>query len=218
VSAPERDAPPPGSGGAWAALIGWLMDNGLVVAVLMAIVIAGGLRFAPFEWSQSSLPRDPVPVDALPDIGENQQIVFTEWAGRSPRDVEDQITYPLTTALLGIPGVRTVRSASAFGFSTVYVIFQDDVEFYWSRARVLEKLASLPPGTVPDGVRPTLGPDATALGQVFWYTLGGPRSPGPHRGRLRPRRAPRPPGLDDPLRPPGGGGRGRGVVHRRLRP
>jgi Cu(I)/Ag(I) efflux system membrane protein CusA/SilA len=173
VSAPERDAPPPGSGGAWAALIGWLMDNGLVVAVLMAIVVAAGLRFAPFEWSQSSLPRDPVPVDALPDLGENQQIVFTEWAGRSPRDVEDQITYPLTTALLGIPGVRTVRSASAFGFSTVYVIFQDDVEFYWSRARVLEKLASLPPGTVPDGVRPTLGPDATALGQVFWYTLEG---------------------------------------------
>src|SRR5690606_21113217 len=111
--------------------------------------------------------------DAIPDIGENQQIVFTEWPGRSPRDVEDQISYPLTTALLGIPGVRTVRSTSAFGFSTIYVIFEDDVEFYWSRSRLLEKLSSLPPGTVPDDVSPTLGPDATALGQIFWYTLEG---------------------------------------------
>src|SRR5690606_17134054 len=115
---------------------------------------------------------------AIPDIGENQQIVFTDWAGRSPRDVEDQITYPLTTALLGIPGVRTVRSTSMFGFSSIYVIFEDQVEFYWSRSRVLEKLASLPPGTVPDGVTPTLGPDATALGQVFWYTLEGHDSQG----------------------------------------
>ncbi|MCA9549614.1 MAG: efflux RND transporter permease subunit [Myxococcales bacterium] len=154
-------------------MMGWLLDNGLVVAVLAALLVAAGLRFAPFDLPQGGLPREPVPVDAIPDIGENQQIVFTEWPGRSPRDVEDQITYPLSSALLGMPGVRTVRSASAFGFSTIYVIFHDDVEFYWSRARVLEKLAALPPGTVPDGVRPALGPDATALGQVFWYTLEG---------------------------------------------
>ncbi len=159
--------------GGWEALIGWFIDNKLIVFILSVMLVGGGLYTAPFDWNTGSLPRDPVPVDAIPDIGENQQIVFTDWAGRSPRDVEDQVTYPLTTALLGIPGVRTVRSTSAFGFSTIYVIFEDDVEFYWSRSRVLEKLASLPPGTVPDGVTPTLGPDATALGQIFWYTLEG---------------------------------------------
>ncbi|HUT78733.1 MAG TPA: efflux RND transporter permease subunit, partial [Polyangia bacterium] len=137
------------------------------------MLIGGGIYVSPFEWETGPLPRDPIPVDAIPDTGENQQIVFTEWTGRSPRDIDDQITYPLTTALLGIPGVRTVRSSSAFGFSTIYIIFHDDVEFYWSRSRVLEKLSSLPPGTVPDGVTPTLGPDATALGQIFWYTLEG---------------------------------------------
>jgi len=166
----KSDHPPRG---AWEGLIGWFVDNKLIVFLLAAMLVAGGIYVAPFSFDSGSLPRDPVPVDAIPDIGENQQIVFTEWQGRSPRDVEDQITYPLTTALLGIPGVRTVRSSSAFGFSTIYVIFNDDVEFYWSRSRVLEKLASLPPGTVPDGVTPTLGPDATALGQIFWYTLEG---------------------------------------------
>jgi Cu(I)/Ag(I) efflux system membrane protein CusA/SilA len=128
---------------------------------------------APFDWNLGGLPRDPVPVDAIPDIGENQQIVFTPWMGRSPQDVEDQITYPLTVSLLGIPGVKTIRSYSFFGFSSIYVIFKDDVEFYWSRSRVLEKLNSLSPGTVPEGVQPALGPDATALGQIFWYTLEG---------------------------------------------
>lgn len=171
--AAPADAGPPGSGGLWQALIGWFVDNKLIVFLLALMLIGGGIYVSPFAWQSGPLPRDPVPVDAIPDIGENQQIVFTEWPGRSPRDVEDQITYPLTTALLGIPGVRTVRSSSAFGFSTIYVIFNDNVEFYWSRSRVLEKLASLPPGTVPDGVTPTLGPDATALGQIFWYTLEG---------------------------------------------
>jgi len=128
---------------------------------------------APFDWKVGGLPRDPVPVDAIPDIGENQQIVFTEWMGRSPQDVEDQITYPLTVSLLGIPGVKTIRGYSFFGFSSIYIIFKEQVEFYWSRSRVLEKLNSLPAGTLPSGVRPTLGPDATALGQIFWYTLEG---------------------------------------------
>lgn len=159
--------------GLWEHLIGWFIENKLVVFVLAGMLIVGGLVVSPFQLELGSLPRDPVPVDAIPDIGENQQIVFTTWPGRSPRDVEDQVTYPLTTALLGIPGVRTVRSSSALGFSTIYVIFEDDVEFYWSRSRVLEKLASLPQGTVPDEVIPTLGPDATALGQIFWYTLQG---------------------------------------------
>ncbi|MCA9605422.1 MAG: efflux RND transporter permease subunit, partial [Myxococcales bacterium] len=165
-------APDPTSG--WARVLGFFVDRKVVVLVLVGILVVLGLRVAPFEALATDwIERDPVPVDAIPDVGENQQIVFTEWSGRSPRDVEDQITYPLTTALLGIPGVRTVRSSSAFGFSTIYVIFDDSVDFYWSRARVLEKLASLPPDLLPDGVTPTLGPDATALGQVFWYTLEG---------------------------------------------
>ncbi|KIG14465.1 Cobalt-zinc-cadmium resistance protein CzcA [Enhygromyxa salina] len=157
----------------WAKLLGWFVANRLAVFVLALLIALAGVWASPFVWDTGPLPRSPVPVDAIPDVGENQQIVFSEWPGRSPRDIEDQITYPLTTALLGIPAVKTVRSASAFGFSTIYVIFEDDAEFYWARSRVLEKLASLQPGTVPEGVSPTLGPDATALGQVFWYTLEG---------------------------------------------
>lgn len=157
----------------WERLIGWFVDGKLVVVILLGMLVSLGIQYAPFGWEVAGLEPDPVPVDAIPDIGENQQIVFTTWNGRSPRDVEDQITYPLTTSLLGIPGVRTIRSSSAFGFSTIFVIFEDDIDFYWSRSRVLEKLSSLPPGTVPDGVTPTLGPDATALGQIFWYTLEG---------------------------------------------
>ena len=138
------------------------------------LVITWGAIVAPFRgFDGLGLPRDPVPVDAIPDTGENQQIVFTEWPGRSPQDVEDQITYPLTAALLGVPGVKSIRSTSMFGFSSVFVVFHDDVEFYWSRSRILEKLQSLPANTLPSGVEPGLGPDATALGQVFWYTLEG---------------------------------------------
>nr|WP_287410238.1 efflux RND transporter permease subunit [Pseudodesulfovibrio sp.] len=154
-------------------LIRFCLQNKLVVFLLVGMAMGWGLVVAPFDWRIDGLPRDPVPVDAIPDIGENQQIVFTEWMGRSPQDMEDQVTYPLTVALLGIPGVKTVRSYSMFGFSTIYVIFNEDVEFYWSRSRLLEKVSSLPPGTLPQGVKPTLGPDATALGQVFWYTLEG---------------------------------------------
>lgn len=154
-------------------IIRYCLENKLVVMILVAVIVCWGVYAAPFDWKIAGLERDPVPVDAIPDIGENQQIVFTEWKGRSPQDIEDQITYPLTVSLLGIPGVKTIRSYSFFGFSSIYVIFKDDVEFYWSRSRVLEKLNSLPSGTVPDGVKPSLGPDATALGQVFWYTLEG---------------------------------------------
>jgi Cu(I)/Ag(I) efflux system membrane protein CusA/SilA len=154
-------------------IIRYCLENKLVVILITILLIAWGIISAPFDWNVGGFPRNPVPVDAIPDIGENQQIVFTEWMGRSPQDVEDQITYPLTVSLLGIPGVKTIRSYSFFGFSTVYVIFKDDVEFYWSRSRVLEKLNSLPPGTVPKGTQPALGPDATALGQIFWYTLEG---------------------------------------------
>ena len=155
----------------WARLVGAFVANKLVVVLLAALVAVAGLVYAPFAWDLGGLPRDPIAVDALPDTGENQQIVYTPWPGRSPRDVEDQITYPLTTALVGVPGVRSIRSLSMLGFASVYVIFDDDVDFYWSRSRILEKLASLPAGTLPEGVTPVLGPDATALGQVFWYTL-----------------------------------------------
>lgn len=153
--------------------IKFFLDNKLVAWILLVLFIGWGLVTAPFDWESDILPRDPVPVDAIPDIGENQQIVFTKWMGRSPQDVEDQITYPLTSALLGIPGVKSIRSNSMFGFSSIYIIFDEDIEFYWSRSRILEKLNSLPPNLLPPGVQPTLGPDATALGQIYWYTLEG---------------------------------------------
>ncbi len=154
-------------------LTGFFLETPVVVGLLALLAVGAGLLAAPFDWDLGAFPRDPVPVDAIPDTGENQQIVFTEWPGRSPQDVEDQVTYPLTVALLGVPGVKSVRSSSMFGFSSIFVIFEEGVEFYWSRSRLLEKLASLPPGALPEGVRPTLGPDATPLGQVFWYTLEG---------------------------------------------
>ncbi len=156
-----------------ASFIRFFLENKLVVWLLLLLFVGWGLATAPFEFDIPGLPRDPVAVDAIPDIGENQQIVFTRWPGQSPQDVEDQITYPLTSALLGIPGVRSVRSNSMFGFSSIYLIFEEDVEFYWSRSRILEKLNSLPTGVLPEAATPTLGPDATALGQVYWYTLEG---------------------------------------------
>jgi Cu(I)/Ag(I) efflux system membrane protein CusA/SilA len=117
------------------------------------------------------------PIDAIPDLSENQVIVFTEWQGRSPQEVEDQITYPLTVNLQGLPHVRTVRSSSAFGFSMVNVIFEDSVDIYFARTRVLERL-SLAGSFLPAGVTPMMGPDATGVGQVFWYTVEGPYDSG----------------------------------------
>ena len=154
-------------------IIRFCLENKLVVALIILMVLGWGVLVAPFDWDVGGLPRNPVPVDAIPDIGENQQIVFTEWMGRSPEDIEDQITYPLTVSLLGLPGVKTIRSYSFFGFSSIYIIFKEDVDFYWSRSRVLEKLNSLPAGTLPEGTQAALGPDATALGQIYWYTLEG---------------------------------------------
>jgi len=154
-------------------IIRFCLEQKLVVFLVTLLVIGWGIVVAPFDWDIKGVMRSPVPVDAIPDIGENQQIVFTEWMGRSPQDVQDQITYPLTVALLGVPGVKTIRSFSMFGFSSIYVIFNEEVDFYWSRSRLLEKLNSLPSGMLPADVQPALGPDATALGQVFWYTLEG---------------------------------------------
>ncbi|MCL5244989.1 efflux RND transporter permease subunit [Cellulophaga sp. 20_2_10] len=153
--------------------IKFLIENKLVAVLLLVLFIGWGTVNAPFNWDTGFLPSNPVAVDAIPDIGENQQIVYTKWDGRSPQDIEDQITYPLTASLLGIPGVKTIRSSSMFGFSNIYIIFDEDVEFYWSRSRILEKLNSLPSNLLPEGVNPALGPDATGLGQVYWYTLEG---------------------------------------------
>jgi Cu(I)/Ag(I) efflux system membrane protein CusA/SilA len=153
--------------------IRFFLENKLVAIMLLGLFVGWGLVTAPFDFGISQLPRDSVAVDAIPDIGENQQIVFTKWPGRSPQNVEDQVTYPLTTALLGIPKVKSVRSNSMFGFSSIYIIFEEDAEFYWSRSRILEKLNSLSPNTLPADASPMLGPDATGLGQIFWYTLEG---------------------------------------------
>ncbi|NOQ70396.1 MAG: cation transporter [Crocinitomix sp.] len=155
------------------AIIKFFLDNKLVAWLMLGLFVIWGLVTAPFNFESELLPRDPVSVDAIPDIGENQQIIYTEWMGRSPQDVEDQITYPLTSSLLGIPGVKSVRSNSMFGFSSIYLIFDDDIEFYWSRSRIIEKLNSLPANLLPEDVNPSLGPDATALGQIYWYTLEG---------------------------------------------
>jgi Cu(I)/Ag(I) efflux system membrane protein CusA/SilA len=165
-------------------IVKYFLNNRLITWIILLVLLTLGVVTAPFNWKTGFIPRDPVPVDAIPDIGDNQQIIATEWMGRSPKDIQDQVTYPLTTALLGIPGVSTVRSTSMFGMSFIYVIFKDNVEFYWSRSRILEKLNSLPAGTLPQGVQPTLGPDATALGQIFWYTLEGrnPKTGEPNGG------------------------------------
>ncbi len=144
-----------------------MMNNFLdTILRFRIIVIIGFITLA----LSSFFAIDQSNVDAIPDIGENQQVVFTTWSGRSPKDIEEQITYPLSSALQGIAGIDRVRGTSAFGFSTIYLIFKEDVDYYWSRSRVLEKLSTLK-GVLPPDVAPELGPDATGLGQIFWYTL-----------------------------------------------
>src|SRR5512141_3025175 len=135
-----------------------MRNRGLVIAIYLGLA----------AWGYWALLR--TPIDAIPDLSENQVIVFTDWTGRSPQEVEDQVTYPLVTNLEGVPGVRVVRASSAFGFSMVNIIFEDNVDLYWARTRVLERL-NLVTAQLPQGVTPTLGPDATGVGQIFWYTL-----------------------------------------------
>src|SRR5512145_398445 len=133
------------------------------------IVVALYLGLAAWGWWALGA----TPIDAIPDLSDKQVIVFTEWPGHSPQEVEDQVTYPLTTNLQGLAGVRVVRSQSAFGFSMIYVIFEDDIDLYFARSRVLERM-SLVARNLPAGVVPTLGPDATGVGHVFWYTVESP--------------------------------------------
>src|SRR3977135_3208022 len=137
-----------------------LKNRSLVIAFYLGI--AG--------WGYWALTQSPV--GAIPDLSDNQVVVFTDWTGRSPQEVEDQVTYPLTVSLQGLPGVRVVRSSSAFGFSMINVIFEDGVDLYCARSRVLERLQLLAKA-LPTGVVPTLGPDATGVGHVFWYTVEG---------------------------------------------
>ena len=143
------------------AIIHWCLKNVFLMLLLVAALVWVGYY---------SLTH--TPVDAIPDIGEKQVIVFADWPGRSPQDVDNQVTYPLTTGLTGTPGVKTIRSMSGFGFSMVFMIFEDSVDYYWARSRVLERI-NVAQQRLPAGVVPALGPDATALGQVFWYTLEG---------------------------------------------
>src|ERR687887_624478 len=144
-------------------LIELSLRNRFLVVVFFALLGAWGY------WALLT-----TPIDAIPDLSDNQVIVFTDWAGRSPQEVEDQVTYPLTTALQGLPGVRVVRGSSQFGFSMINIIFEDSVDLYWARTRVLERL-NLVTKQLPEGVVPTLGPDATGVGQIFWYTLESDR-------------------------------------------
>jgi len=131
------------------------------------LLFAAGL----FVWGVFSIKKNPI--DAIPDLSENQVIVFTEWMGRSPQLIEDQVTYPLVTNLQGIPKIKYVRGSSMFGMSFIYVIFEDDVDVYWARERVLERLSTIS-RTLPSGVSPQLGPDGTGVGHILWYTLDAP--------------------------------------------
>src|SRR5215831_7764219 len=140
-------------------LIEFALHNRLVV-----LMLAAGF----FAWGIYSLQQNPI--DAIPDLSENQVIVFTEWMGRSPQIIEDQITFPLVSNLQGIPKVKNIRATSMFGMSFVYVIFDDDADIYWARTRVLERL-NYAQRLLPQGITPTLGPDGTGVGHVFWYTL-----------------------------------------------
>jgi len=142
-------------------IIEFSLKNRFIVVAVYALV-AG--------WGYWALLR--TPIDAIPDLSDNQVIVFTDWTGRSPQEVEDQVTYPLSAVMQGMPGVRAVRGQSAFGFSMINVIFEDSVDLYWARTRVLERL-NLITAQLPAGVTPTLGPDASGVGQIFWYTVEG---------------------------------------------
>lgn len=144
------------------SLISFSLRNRFLVLLVATLLFAGGL----YSVTQSK-------VDAIPDLSENQVIVFTEWMGRSPQIIEDQVTYPLVTNLQGLPEVKYVRASSMFGMSFVYVIFNDDTDIYWARERVLERL-NYASRLLPQGVTPTLGPDGTGVGHILWYTLEAP--------------------------------------------
>jgi CzcA family heavy metal efflux pump len=143
-------------------IIDWSLRNRYIVLVLSALL---------FVWGILAVRKNPI--DAIPDLSENQVIVFTEWMGRAPQLIEDQITYPLVTNLQGLPRIKYVRGTSMFGMSFIYIIFNDDVDVYWARERVLERLSTVS-RSLPEGVSPQLGPDGTGVGHILWYTLDAP--------------------------------------------
>lgn len=151
-------------------IISWSTHNRFFVWLGILLIIIGGV-FAVVT----------TPVDAIPDLSENQVIIYTEWMGRNPKIIEDQITYPLVSNLQGIPSIKSIRAASMFGMSFIFVIFKDDTEIYWARTRVLERL-NYAQRFLPEGITPTLGPDGTGVGHIFWYTLD---APGFNLGELR---------------------------------
>ena len=151
-------------------LIDFSLRNRFVVLLIAAAITAYGINAV-----------RTTPVDAIPDLSENQVIIFTEWMGRGPQVIEDQITYPLVSNLQGIPKVKNIRANSMFGMSFVFVIFDDDADIYWARTRVLERL-NYAQRLLPEGIAPTLGPDGTGLGHIYWYTLD---APGYDLGELR---------------------------------
>ena len=146
------------------SIVKFCIQERLIVIFVALLVVAIG-------WFS----LNSVPLDAIPNVGDNQVIVLADWPGQSPKDVEDQLTYPLSVALQAVPGAISVRGKSMFGFSFVQVTFDDSTDFYWARSRVAEQLLSLPSGKIPKGVTPVLGPDATGLGHISYYEL----EPGP---------------------------------------
>ena len=172
------------------SIIEWSIRNRFIVILASLVLGVAGVRA-----------MLTMPVDAIPDLSENQVIVFTDWMGRSPQEIEDQITYPLSVNLQGLAGVKVVRSSSEFNFSMITIIFNDDTDYYFARQRVLEKL-SIASTFLPPGVTPYLAPDATAVGQIFWYTVEG--------GRQGSQRVAIDPGLVRPLPAQQRAGRGRG--------
>ncbi|THU39549.1 efflux RND transporter permease subunit [Niastella caeni] len=153
-----------------AKLIDTALRNRFIILMIAAVTVAYGIYSVKVT-----------PVDAIPDLSENQVIIFTEWMGQNPQVIEDQVTYPLVSNLQGIPKVKDIRASSMFGMSFVFVIFHDDTDIYWARSRVLEKLNAAQ-RLLPQGITPTLGPDGTGLGHVYWYTLD---APGYNLGELR---------------------------------
>src|SRR6187401_1559412 len=140
-------------------LIGIALRNRIVVLLIAAALFSYGI----YSLKQN-------PIDAIPDLSENQVIVFTEWMGRSPQVIEDQVTYPLVSNLQGVPKLKNIRGTSMFGMSFVYVIFEDNADIYWARTRVAERL-NFAQKFLPEGISPTLGPDGTGVGHIFWYSL-----------------------------------------------
>ena len=146
------------------SIIEWSVRNRYLVIIASLVLAIAGMRAVLT-----------MPVDAIPDLSENQVIVFADWMGRSPQEIEDQVTYPLSSRLQGPAGVKVVRSSSEFNFSMINVIFDDATDYYFARQRVLERLATVAP-ELPQGVTPYMAPDATAVGQIFWYTVEGEKT------------------------------------------